>query len=73
MFIIIPMLKYAIILCYKKYKRPAMIIGENISVNSGQFQEGKVKEISRKLDKWMMIAYPCSFIILTAIFWSTII
>ena len=73
MFIIIPILEYAIILCYKKYKRPAMNIGENISVNSGQFQEGKVEEISRKLDKWMMIAYPCSFIILTAIFWSTII
>ena len=64
---------YAIILCYKKYKRPAMNIGENISVNSGQFQEGKVEEISRKLDKWMMIAYPYSFIIFTAIFWSTII
>ena len=51
MFIIIPILEYAIILCYKKYKRPAMIMGENISVNSHPRIGRFVQEYTSLLDR----------------------
>ena len=66
-FIIMAILEYAVILCYKKYKKPT--IDEEMYASSTS--SGKVEEMSKRLDKVMICIFPLAFVAYSAVFWSS--
>ena len=65
-FIIMAILEYAVILCYKKYKKPT--IDEEMYASTSS---GKVEEMSKRLDKVMICIFPLAFVAYSAVFWSS--
>ena len=65
-FIAIPILEYALILSYKKYKKPSSVHGKNIE---GQSKEWKTEEMFNRWDKGMTVILPSTFMVFTLVFW----
>ena len=65
-FIIIAILEYALILGYKKYKRSGIASSKNNGVSAKE----KLEEMSRKLDKFMLVILPPTFFFFAAAFWA---
>ena len=66
-FIAIPILEYALILSYKKYKKPSPVHGKNIASPS---KERKAEEkMFKRVDKIMTVMLPSTFTVVTVVFW----
>ena len=68
LFIIMAILEYAVILCYKKYKKPTI---DQEMYGALFTSSGKVEEMSKRLDKIMICIFPLAFVAYSAIFWSS--
>ena len=69
LFIIMAILEYAVILCYKKYKKPT--ISDDQEMYASFTSSGKVEEMSKRLDKFMICIFPLAFVAYSAVFWSS--
>ena len=65
-FIAIPILEYALILSYKKYKTPSSVHEKNIASPS---KERKTEEMFKRWDKIMTVILPSTFTIFAVVFW----
>ena len=65
-YITLPLLEYAILLGYKKYKTPAHVSEKN---SKSERYALKVQKLSKQVDKLMLIIFPPTFIIFAALFW----
>ena len=62
LFIILAILEYALILCYKKYKK---------STSSDRMDhEQRIEKLLKLLDQFMLLIFPLAFLIFSAVFWS---
>ena len=66
LFIIMAILEYAVILCYKKYKNPT-IADQEMYYNS-LTSSGKIEEMSKRLDKVIICVFPLTFVAYSAVF-----
>ena len=66
-FIIMAILEYALILCFKKYKEPSNL---EIEAAYKSTKEIKNKNPHRCVDMWMMVIVPPVFLTFAIIFWS---
>ena len=65
-FIILAILEYALILGYKKYRR-SWIVSDGIK---GVSPKQRLEEMSRKLDKSMLVILPPTYVFFAAAFWA---
>ena len=65
-YITLPLLEYAILLGYKKYKTPAHVNGKD-SRRERYIQ--KIEKLSKWVDKLMLIIFPPTFTIFAVLFW----
>ena len=69
LFIIMAILEYAVILCYKKYKKPTIDVDQEMYASFTS--SCKVEEMSKRLDKVMICIFPLAFVAYSAGFWSS--
>ena len=62
LFIILAILEYALILCYRKYKK--------LTSTDKMEHEQRIEKLSKLLDKLMLLIFPLAFFIFSAVFWS---
>ena len=67
LFIILPILEYALLLWYKKYKKPAKVHSRGSAIAS---ENDQIETFSKQLDKWMLVIFPPTFVLFTTLFWS---
>ena len=65
-FIAIPILEYALILSYKKYKKTASVHGKHVDSES---RERKTEEMFKRWEKIMTVILPSTFTIFAVVFW----
>ena len=65
-FIAIPILEYALILSYKKYKKPSSVNGKNMD---SQSKGRKTDKMFKRWDKGMTVILPSTFTLLSVVFW----
>ena len=67
LFIILPILEYALLLGYKKYKKTAKVHSRGSAIAS---ENDQIETFSKQLDKWMLVIFPPTFLLFTTLFWS---
>ena len=65
LFIMMAIAEYALILAYKKYRRNPTVCAGDQSSNPQE----NMKEMSKRLDKWMMVIFPVAFSLFSVTFW----
>ena len=66
LFIILAILEYTLLLGYKKYSEPE---DEENNMTGPNHEVIGIGRLSKRMDKWMLVIFPPSFIVFALVFW----
>ena len=67
LFIILAILEYTILLGYKKYSEPEDEV--NNMTDGANHEDVRIRRLSKRMDKWMLVIFPPTFIVFASVFW----
>ena len=65
-FVTLPLLEYAFILGYKKYKKPGRIKEKESDCDT---HDQRVENLLKRIDRFMLVVFPPTFTVFAVLFW----